>query len=249
MRGMLGFGAKTTMVDPRVAIAGRSHALPGLPNRHEVLDAPLLGPWPLPDGTTAEVLYVAFGCFWGAERIMWRLPGVVSTAVGYMGGFTPHPTYEEVCTGRTGHTEAVLVAYDPAVTGPELILKAFWENHDPTQGMRQGNDVGTQYRSAVYWTTAAQERAARATYDAFGRVLSEAGVSRPITTELLPAGGDRRAVPDVAGPFYAAEDYHQQYLHKNPAGYCTHGANGLTCPVGLTSADGVPAQLDVEPPR
>ncbi len=246
---MFGLGAKTTMVDPRVALPGREHPLPGVPARHEVLDAPLLGPWPLPSGGDAPVLYVAFGCFWGAERIMWRLPGVVGTAVGYMGGYTPNPTYEEVCSGRTGHTETVAVAYDPAATRADLLLKAFWENHDPTQGMRQGNDVGTQYRSAVYYSTPEQEAAARATYDAFGRVLREAGVSAPITTELAPAGGDRREDEGVAGPFYPAEAYHQQYLHKNPGGYCLHGPNGLSCPVGLTSADGVPAQLDVEPPR
>ncbi|QDB80642.1 peptide-methionine (S)-S-oxide reductase MsrA [Georgenia wutianyii] len=215
-----------------------AEALPGrptpftVPDRHEVLGTPLRGPWP--EGT--EVLYVAMGCFWGAERIFWRLDGVVSTAAGYLGGFTPNPTYEEVCTGRTGHTEAVLVAYDPARTDPERLLKAFWENHDPTTPNRQGNDVGTQYRSAIYWTTPGQQRAAEATQEAFGRVLADAGHG-PITTELAPAG-----------TFYYAEDYHQQYLHKNPGGYCNHGPNGYTCPVGLLRQDQVPAQVDVAPP-
>lgn len=231
------------MVDPRGAIPGRPAPLPGIPEDNIVLGTSMHD---FPTGT--ELLYVAFGCFWGAERIMWRLPGVVSTAVGYMGGYTPNPSYTEVCTGCTGHAETVQVAYDPATTRAELILKTFWENHDPTQGMRQGNDVGTQYRSAIYWTTPQQERAARTTYDAFGAVLREAGVSRSITTELLPAGGDRRSDPAVAGPFYFAEDYHQQYLEKNPNGYCLHGPNGLSCPVGFTSADGVPAQIDVAPP-
>ncbi len=234
---------KTTMVDARGAIPGRPGPLPGIPERNIVLGTSM---HEFPPGT--EVIYLAFGCFWGAERIMWRLPGVVSTAAGYMGGYTPNPSYTEVCTGCTGHTETVLVAYDPAATSAELMLKTFWENHDPTQGMRQGNDVGTQYRSAIYWTTAGQERAARTTYDAFGTVLREAGVPRPITTELLPAGGDRRRDEGVAGPFYFAEDYHQQYLEKNPGGYCLHGPNGLTCPVGVTSADGVPAQMDLDPP-
>ncbi|TNC18507.1 peptide-methionine (S)-S-oxide reductase MsrA [Georgenia sp. 311] len=216
-----------------------AEALPGrptpftVPERHEVLGTPLRGPWP--EGT--EVLYVAMGCFWGAERIFWRLDGVVTTAAGYLGGFTPNPTYEEVCTGRTGHTEAVLVAYDPARTDPERLLKAFWENHDPTTPNRQGNDVGTQYRSAIYWTTPGQQRAAEATQEAFGRVLADAGHG-PITTELAPAG-----------TFYYAEDYHQQYLHKNPGGYCNHGPNGYTCPVGLLRQDQVPAQVDVAPPN
>ncbi|GAB78023.1 peptide-methionine (S)-S-oxide reductase [Austwickia chelonae] len=228
---MFGLGAHT-MVDPRTALAGRPYPIPDLPDRNAVTGLSLQGPWTLDDGTDAAVLHLAFGCFWGAERIMWSRPGVITTAVGYMGGYTPHPTYEEVCTGRTGHTESVLVAYDPAVTGPEMLLKAFWENHDPTQGMRQGHDVGTQYRSAVYWTTPEQEQAARETYDAFRAVLRETGSAQPITTELLPAGGDRREDETVAGPFYFAEEYHQQYLHKNPNGYCMHGPNGLSCPIG-----------------
>jgi len=179
------------------------------------------------------------GCFWGAERIFWRLPGVVSTAVGYMGGYTPNPSYEETCTGRTGHTEAVLVAYDPTKTDAETLLKAFWENHDPTQGMRQGNDVGSQYRSAIYWTTPEQEAAAKATRDAFGQVLT-ANRYPEITTELRSA--------DDAGPFYYAEDYHQQYLDKNPGGYCNHGPNGMTCPTGLLRQDQLPSQESVLPP-
>ncbi|MEP7193863.1 MAG: peptide-methionine (S)-S-oxide reductase MsrA, partial [Actinomycetota bacterium] len=194
--------------------------LPDILNRHEVLGTSMLGPWP--SGT--EVLYVAMGCFWGTERIFWRLPGVVTTAAGYLGGFTPNPTYEEVCSGRTGHAEAVLIAYDPSLTSPELLLKAFWENHDPTQGFRQGNDVGTQYRSAIYWSTPSQEAAARATREAFQDVLKGNGFG-DITTEIRPA--------QEAGPFYYAEGYHQQYLYKNPGGYCNHGPNGMTCPVGL----------------
>jgi peptide-methionine (S)-S-oxide reductase len=173
------------------------------------------------------------GCFWGAERIFWRQPGVVSTAVGYMGGFTPNPTYEEVCSGRTGHTEAVLVAYVPSKTDAEHLLKAFWENHDPTQRNRQGNDVGTQYRSAIYVTTPGQEAAAEATRDAFAQVLHANRHGAP-TTEIA-----------TAGPFYYAEDYHQQYLHKNPGGYCNHGPNGMTCPVGIVRQDQLPSQASV----
>lgn len=224
--------AKTTMVDAQGAITGRPAPLPGIPEKHAVLGTSMHN---FPVGT--EVLYLAFGCFWGAERIMWRLPGVVATAAGYMGGYTPNPTYTEVCTGCTGHTETVMVAYDPAATSPEQLLKTFWEHHDPTQGMRQGNDIGTQYRSAIYWTTPGQEAAARATYDAFTAVLRAAGAPRPITPELLPAGGDRRQDGGVAGPFYFAEDYHQQYLEKNPSGYCLHGPTGLTLPTpGDTAA-------------
>jgi peptide-methionine (S)-S-oxide reductase len=230
------FGRKTTMVSPDEALPGRREPLPGVPATHEVLGSPLQGPWP--EGT--EILYVAMGCFWGTERIFWRLPGVVATAAGYMGGYTPNPTYEEVCTGRTGHTEAVLVAYDPAKTSPELLFKAFWENHDSTSANRQGNDVGTQYRSAIYWTTPEQEQAAIATRDAFQQVLTDNGFGE-ISTEIRPAA--------EAGPFYYAEDYHQQYLHKNPAGYCNHGPNGLTCPVGLLRQDQLPSQQSVLPPQ
>ncbi|MEP7159945.1 MAG: peptide-methionine (S)-S-oxide reductase MsrA [Dermatophilaceae bacterium] len=235
-------GAKAIMVDAGMALPGRQAELRGVPSRHEVLDAPLRGPWELADGGRAEVLYIAMGCFWGAERIMWKLPGVVSTAVGYMGGYTPNPTYEEVCSGRTGHAEAVLVAYDPSATTAGHVLQAFWENHDPTQGMRQGNDLGTQYRSAIYWTTPQQEVAARTTAETMARELRVAGVTSVITTELRPAGvgpEERLADPGPgagpvdgqAGAFFYAEDYHQQYLHKNPGGYCNHGPNGFTCQV------------------
>jgi peptide-methionine (S)-S-oxide reductase len=231
---MFGF-AKPELTTLEAALAGRSSALPDIPDRHVVLGTSLHGPWPV--GT--EVMYVAMGCFWGAERIFWELPAVVSTAVGYMGGYTPNATYEEVCSGRTGHTETVLVAYDSSATSPELLLKAFWENHDPTQGFRQGNDRGTQYRSAIYWTTPGQEAAARATREAFQTVLQRNGYG-DITTEMRSA--------QEAGPFYYAEGYHQQYLHKNPGGYCNHGPNGMTCPVGLVRQDQLPAQTDVHPP-
>ena len=227
--------AKPTLTTADEALPGRSTPLPDIPERQVVLDTPMHGPWPA--GT--EVLYVAMGCFWGAERIFWKLPGVVSTAAGYMGGYTPNPTYEEVCSGRTGHAEAVLIAYDASRTSPELLLKEFWENHDPTQGFRQGNDRGTQYRSAIYWTTPGQEAAARATREAFQKVLHANGFGA-ITTGMRSA--------DDAGPFYYAEGYHQQYLHKNPGGYCNHGPNGMTCPVGLVRQDQVPAQTDVLPP-
>jgi peptide-methionine (S)-S-oxide reductase len=225
--------AKTTMPSPDAALPGRASRPFTVSPVNVVLGTPHEGPWP--DGT--EVLYVAMGCFWGVERIFWRLPGVVNTAVGYMGGFTPNPTYEESCTGLTGHTETVQVAYDPAATSPELLLKTFWENHDPTQGNRQGNDVGTAYRSAIYWTTDGQRAAAEATRVSFQRELTSHGYGA-ITTEMRPAS--------QAGPFYLAEDYHQQYLHKNPGGYCNHGPNGLTCPVGVAN---LPSQQDIAPPR
>lgn len=220
----------------------REEALPGRAERpydvnptHVVLGTPIEGPWP--DGS--EVMYVGMGCFWGVERIFWRQPGVVATAAGYMGGYTPNPTYEEVCTGLTGHAEIVRVVYDPEQTSPELLLKQFWENHDPTTANRQGNDVGTGYRSAIYWTTPEQERAAIATRDAFQKVLHDNGFGE-ITTEI-------RSAQD-AGPFYVAEDYHQGYLHKNPMGYCNHGPNGMTCPVGIVGQDQLPSQQDVAPP-
>jgi peptide-methionine (S)-S-oxide reductase len=164
------------------------------------------------------------GCFWGAERKFWTAPGVYTTAVGYAGGFTPNPTYEEVCSGRTGHAEAVLVVFDPQQTSYEQILRLFWEGHDPTQGMRQANDVGTQYRSALYWADESQRAAAEASRDAFRAELARAGYGE-ITTELAPAG-----------PFYYAEPYHQQYLSKNPNGYCGLGGTGVACPVGLKTA-------------
>ena len=227
--------AKHTLTTADAALPGRSIPLPDVPDRHVVLGTSTHAPWPA--GT--EVLYVAMGCFWGAERIFWKLPGVVTTAVGYMGGYTPNATYEEVCSGRTGHTETVLIAYDASLTSPELLLKEFWENHDPTQGFRQGNDRGTQYRSAIFWTTPGQEAAARATCDAFQIVLQRNRFG-DITTGMQPA--------DEAGAFYYAEGYHQQYLHKNPGGYCNHGPNGMTCPVGLVKQDQLPAQQDVLPP-
>jgi len=224
-------------------MVSREDALPGRATRpfsvdptHVVLGTPLEGPWP--EGS--QVIYVAMGCFWGVERIFWRQPGVINTAVGYMGGYTPNPTYEETCTGLTGHAETVRVVYDPEQTSPELLLKEFWENHDPTTANRQGNDVGTAYRSAIYWTTPDQERAAIATRDAFQKVLTDNGFGE-ITTEIRSA--------EDAGPFYLAEDYHQGYLDKNPGGYCNHGPNGLTCPVGIVRQDQLPAQQDVAPPQ
>lgn len=228
------FGSRTpAMPTPDTALPGREQPGFAVPVTHEVLGTPLAGPWP--EGT--EVIYLAMGCFWGAERIMWKLPGVVSTAAGYMGGFTPNPTYEETCTGRTGHTETVQVAYDPTQISPAHILKAFWENHDPTTANRQGNDVGTQYRSAIYWTTPEQEAAVHRTHAAFHEALTAAGAGA-ITTQEEAAS--------AAGRFWYAEGYHQQYLHKNPGGYCNHGPNGLTCPIGVAE---LPAQTDIEPPR
>ena len=208
----------TQMVPAEQALPGRDAPAFDVPAVHEVLGSPLLGPWP--EGS--KTVYLAMGCFWGAERIFWRLPGVISTAAGYQGGFTPYPTYEEVCTGLTGHTEAVQVVYDPDRLDLELILKEFWENHDPTQGYRQGNDVGTQYRSAIYWTDEADEPLVRASREAFNEVVRAHGLP-DITTELRPAA--------EAGTFYYAEAYHQQYLHKNPGGYCNHGPNGCSLDV------------------
>jgi peptide-methionine (S)-S-oxide reductase len=233
---IFGFGRKSTMVSREDALSGRSSRPFSVNPTHVVLGTPIDGPWP--DGS--QVIYVAMGCFWGVERIFWRQPGVVSTAVGYMGGYTPNPTYEETCTGLTGHAETVRVVYDPEQTSPELLLKEFWENHDPTTANRQGNDVGTAYRSAIYWTTKEQERAAIATRDAFQKVLTDNGYGE-ITTEIRSA--------DDAGPFYLAEDYHQGYLHKNPGGYCNHGPNGMTCPVGVVRQDQLPAQKDIAPPQ
>ena len=177
---------------------------------------------PFPGGF--ETVQVGMGCFWGAERLFWQTDGVWTTAVGYAGGITPNPTYSETSSGRTGHTEAVLVVFDPAAISFESLLKVFWEGHDPTQVMGQGNDIGTQYRSALYWTTDEQRVVAEASRDAFARALAAAGHARPIVTELAPAG-----------PFYYAEAYHQQYLHKNPGGYCGLGGTGVTCPTGLRS--------------
>ncbi len=204
-------------LDPASAPAGRSVEMP-VPARHEVLGTPLKGPFP--DGI--ETAIFGMGCFWGAERIFWQAPGVYTTAVGYAGGFTPNPTYQEVCGGRTGHAEVVLVAFDTVATSYEDILKLFWEGHDPTQGMRQGNDVGTQYRSAILWLDEAQKLAAEASRSAYQEMLTKAGHGE-ITTEIAQAG-----------VFYYAEDYHQQYLAKNPNGYCGLGGTGVSCPIGLT---------------
>jgi len=200
------------------ALPGRSEPMP-VAGRHTVLDAPLTGPWP----AGAQIAVFGMGCFWGAEKMFWKIPGVISTAVGYAGGTTPNPTYQEVCSEYTGHAEVVQVVYDPARVTYADLLKVFWENHDPTQGMRQGNDVGTQYRSAIYTTTEEQLAEALAAREAFEPVARAAGYGA-ITTEIRPL--DR---------FYYAEDYHQQYLSdaKNPYGYCNHGPNGLTCPVGV----------------
>ena len=211
---------KARMPDPERAPRGREQRM-AVPARHEVLGTPLAPPFP--EG--AELALFGMGCFWGAERIFWQAPGVISTSVGYAGGYTPNPTYEEVCSGRTGHNEAVRVVFDPSATSYEALLKLFWEGHDPTQGMRQGNDVGSQYRSGVYTYSDAQREAAEASREAYGRRLAEAGRGA-ITTEITDA-------PD----FYYAEDYHQQYLAKVPNGYCGLGGTGVSCPVGVASAD------------
>ena len=199
------------------ALAGRAEAIPTA-ETHAVLGTPLKPPFP--DGI--ETILFGFGCFWGAERRMWDVPGVYTTAVGYSAGSTPNPTYKEVCTGRTGHNEVVLVAYDPNEVSVDALLKVFWEAHDPTQGMRQGNDVGTQYRSGIYVTNEQQRAAAITTRDAVGKQLSAKGYPA-ITTEIIDA-------PE----FYYAEDYHQQYLEKNPGGYCGLRGTGVTCPVGAS---------------
>jgi peptide-methionine (S)-S-oxide reductase len=199
------------------ALPGRSQEM-SVPVRHTVLDAPLKGPFPDP----VETAIFGMGCFWGAERLFWQADGVYTTAVGYCGGFTPNPTYEEVCSGRTGHAEVVLVAFDTAATSFQEMLRLFWEGHDPTQGMRQGNDVGSQYRSAILFGDEPQRLAAEASRDLYQEMLASAGHGE-ITTEIAPAG-----------PFYYAEDYHQQYLAKNPGGYCGLGGTGVSCPVGLT---------------
>jgi peptide-methionine (S)-S-oxide reductase len=215
-------GSKSRMVAPEDALPGRPDAIP-VPDRHFVLGTPIKGVGGplLPENLQTAV--VGMGCFWGAERVFWQAPGVYSTAVGYAGGYTPNPTYEEVCSGRTGHTEAVLVVFDPEQTSYEEILKLFWENHDPTQGMRQGNDVGTQYRSAIYTSGDAQRAAVEASSALFGERLKAAGYGE-ISTEVAPLG-----------EFYYAEDYHQQYLAKVPNGYCGLGGTGVSCPVGLSA--------------
>ena len=213
-------GMNIRMINRKGSLPSRQDALPGraqpvaVPDVHFVTGNSLVPPWP--EGLQ-EGLF-ALGCFWGAERVFWELPGVWTTAVGYAGGFTENPTYEEVCSGLTGHTEAVRVVFDPEVVDFGSLLRRFWESHDPTQGMRQGNDVGTQYRSAVFTTTADQEVAAASSRDAFGAKLARSGFG-PITTEIRPAG-----------PFFYAEAYHQQYLAKNPGGYCGLGGTGISCP-------------------
>jgi peptide-methionine (S)-S-oxide reductase len=210
------FREKAKMIDQERALPGRSEPIP-VPARHDVLGTPLEPPFP--EGIETAVF--AMGCFWGAERMFWEADGVYTTAVGYAGGYTPNPSYEEVCSGSTGHAEAVLVAFDPAKTSYEQMLQIFWEGHDPTQGMRQGKDVGTQYRSAIYWASEDQRERAEASRAMYQDQLRTAGHGE-ITTEIAEAGA-----------FYYAEDYHQQYLAKNPSGYCGVGGTGVSCPVEL----------------
>jgi peptide-methionine (S)-S-oxide reductase len=214
----MAFGTKLTLPSPSEALPGRAEKMPVDP-KHAVLGGPMLPPFP--PGT--QLATFGMGCFWGAERKFWKTRGVVSTMVGYAGGVTPNPTYREVCSGQTGHTEVVRVVFDPKVVSYAELLKLFWENHDPTQGMRQGGDVGTQYRSAIYAYGAEQRKAAEASREAYQKVLSAAGHGK-ITTEIADA-------PE----FYYAEDYHQQYLEKNPDGYCGLGGTGVVCPVGLAT--------------
>jgi peptide-methionine (S)-S-oxide reductase len=211
---------KTQLVSAEDALPGRSTPLP-VPARHEVLGTPLQGPYPA--GT--ETAEFALGCFWGEEQTFWQVPGVYTTAVGYEGGFTPNPTYEETTTGKTGHAETVRVVFDPAKVSYQQLLKVFWESHDPTQGMRQGNDVGTTYRSVIFYHSEAQRAAAEQSRKDFQQRLTAAGYGE-ITTEIVPAG-----------EFYFAEGYHQQYLHKVPYGYCPNHSTGVTCPVGLIKAE------------
>jgi peptide-methionine (S)-S-oxide reductase len=212
------FREKTKMIDAERALPGRDQEMP-VPERHYVLGTPLKPPFP--DGFETAVF--GMGCFWGAERKFWEADGVYTTAVGYAGGYTPNPTYEEVCSGSTGHAEVVLVVFDPQTTSYDEMLRIFWENHDPTQGMRQGNDIGTQYRSSIYLTDPSQAEAAEKSLRLYGDRLAQAGYGE-ITTEI-----------ESDKPFYYAEDYHQQYLAKNPNGYCGLGGTGVSCPVGLTA--------------
>ncbi|MFZ9730956.1 MAG: peptide-methionine (S)-S-oxide reductase MsrA [Ilumatobacteraceae bacterium] len=210
------FRKNVAMVAAHDALPGRSTRIP-VPAKHFVSGAPLAGPWP----EHCETLVVGMGCFWGAERKFWQAPGVYSTSVGYAGGYTPNPSYEEVCSGLTGHTEVLMAVFDRTQTSLEAMLRVFWENHDPTQGMRQGNDVGTQYRSAIYYANDAQRAAAEKSREAFQAELTKAGYGE-ITTEIAPLGD-----------YFYAEDYHQQYLGKNPNGYCGLGGTGVSCPVGV----------------
>lgn len=219
---LFGTRKKVEMPSPQAALPGRKEPIPTA-SEHFVNHRPLKGPYP--EGS--EIAYFALGCYWGAEKAFWSIPGIWVTAVGNIGGYTLNPTYEEVCTGLTGHTEAVKVVYDPRTVSYETLLKAFWEAHDPTQGMRQGNDVGTQYRSGIYWTNEAQRKAAEASKTDYQRALTAKGYG-PITTEIVQAG-----------EFYYAEDYHQQYLAKNPYGYCGLGGTGVACQIktGVTAAE------------
>jgi peptide-methionine (S)-S-oxide reductase len=216
MMALFGAKKKLEIPSPGEALPGRASAMP-VAEQHYILDTPLKPPFP----AGLEVVMFGLGCFWGAERKFWQQEGVYSTSVGYAAGLTPNPTYEEVCTGLTGHNEVVRVVFDPKTISCAQLLKVFWENHDPTQGMRQGNDVGTQYRSGIYTTTPAQKQAAEASRDAYQAAITKAGHGK-ITTEILDAPA-----------FYYAEDYHQQYLAKNPDGYCGLGGVGVTCPVGV----------------
>lgn len=212
------FGRKAaTLITADQALPGRLDQTMPIPESHFERGVPLQGPWP----STVETLVVGMGCFWGAERKYWQSPGVYSTAVGYAGGYTPNPSYEEVCSGLTAHTEVVLVAFDTAQTTLEEMLRVFWENHDPTQGLRQGNDIGSQYRSAIYYANDSQKETAERTRDVYQERLTQAGYGA-ITTEIAPLGD-----------FYYAEPYHQQYLGKNPNGYCGIGGTGVSCPVGV----------------
>ena len=213
---IFGFGKKLTVPSPEEALPGRAQSMP-VPSHHYVNGNPLQPPYP----TSLEMAMFGLGCFWGAERVFWKQDGVFTTAVGYSAGITPNPTYEEVCTGRTGHNEVVRVVFDPNVISYEALLKVFWENHNPTQGMRQGNDVGTQYRSGIYVYSSAQRKLAEASRDTYQQALDAAGYGK-ITTEIIDA-------PE----FYYAEGYHQQYLAKNPNGYCGLGGTNVACPVGV----------------
>jgi peptide-methionine (S)-S-oxide reductase len=219
MEAMLFLREKTKMIDPERALPGRSQQMP-VPPAHDVLGNPMLPPFP--EGLERAVF--GMGCFWGAERMFWQADGVWTTAVGYAGGYTPNPTYEEVCSGSTGHTEVVLAVFDPDKTSYEEMLRIFWEGHDPTQGMRQGNDVGTQYRSLIHWHDERQRELAEGSREMFAARLREQGFG-DITTEI-----------GAAGDFYYAEAYHQQYLHKVPNGYCGLGGTGVSCPVGLAAS-------------
>jgi peptide-methionine (S)-S-oxide reductase len=219
MEAMLFLREKTKMIEPERALPGRSQQMP-VPPAHDVLGNPMLPPFP--EGLERAVF--GMGCFWGAERMFWQAEGVWTTAVGYAGGYTPNPTYEEVCSGSTGHTEVVLAVFDPARTSYEELLRIFWEGHDPTQGMRQGNDVGTQYRSLIHWHDESQHELAERSRQTFGERLRGSGFGE-ITTEIA-----------AAGDFYYAEAYHQQYLHKVPDGYCGLGGTGVSCPVGLAAS-------------